>query len=355
MKRNMTALFSLLAFSLSAYAQSHISSNKETHNFGQIEWKKPVTVDYTITNTGNKPLVLSNVTTSCGCAVAEWTKQPIAPGEKGTVTATFDAQALGHFEKTVGIYSNADPSLVYLTFKGQVVRGVKDFTTSHPYQIGQIRLDRNTIDFPDVNAGDRPEITIGVVNLSDRPYEPVLMHLPPYLRMEKSPNVLLKGKKGTIKLTLDSKKLNDFGLTQSSVYLARFAGDKVSEENEIPVSAVLLPDFSKMSTQEKAKAPVIRLSQTEVDFTPHLLKKNKATHAVVITNTGKSPLTIGKLQVFNPAVGVSLKKTVLLPGEQTRLTITLTRKGLNKKKHLRILMITNDPVQPKVEINLKAN
>lgn len=72
-------------------------------------------------------------------------------------------------------------------------------------------------------------------------------------------------------------------------------------------------------------------------------------------NTGKSPLTIGKLQVFNPAVGVSLKKTVLLPGEQTRLTITLTRKGLNKKKHLRILMITNDPVQPKVEINLKAN
>ena len=118
MKRNMTALFSLLAFSLSAYAQSHISSNKETHNFGQIEWKKPVTVDYTITNTGNKPLVLSNVTTSCGCAVAEWTKQPIAPGEKGTVTATFDAQALGHFEKTVGIYSNAEPSLVYLTFKG---------------------------------------------------------------------------------------------------------------------------------------------------------------------------------------------------------------------------------------------
>ena len=185
----------------------------------------------------------------------------------------------------MGIYSNADPSLVYLTFKGGGA-WVKDFTTSHPYQIGQIRLDRNTIDFPDVNAGDRPEITIGVVNLSDRPYEPVLMHLPPYLRMGKESQCAVEGvRKGTIKLTLDSKKLNDFGLTQSSVYLARFAGDKVSEENEIPVSAVLCPTSLKMSAQEKAKAPAIRLSQTEVDFVPHLLKKNKATHAVVITNT----------------------------------------------------------------------
>ena len=77
-----------------------ISSNKETHNFGQIEWKKPVTVEYTITNTGNEPLVLTNVTTSCACAVADWTKEPIAPGAKGTVKASFDAKALGRFDKS---------------------------------------------------------------------------------------------------------------------------------------------------------------------------------------------------------------------------------------------------------------
>ena len=60
-------------------------------------------------------------------------------------------------------------------------------------------------------------LTFGIANLSNRPYEPVLMHLPPYLKMEAEPNVLLKGKKGTVKLTLDAGMLKDYGLTQTSV------------------------------------------------------------------------------------------------------------------------------------------
>lgn len=354
MKRSLLAIVTPFILTLSLFAQPRISSNKETHNFGQIEWKRPVTVEYTITNTGDKPLVLTNITTSCACAAASWTKTPIGPGEKGIVTASFDAKALGRFEKSVGIYSNAQPNLVYLKFAGEVVQEVKDFTQTHPHVIGQIRVDRTEFDFPDSHQGEQPTITMGVVNLSDRPYEPVLMHLPPYLKMEKKPDVLLKGKKGTIKLTLDTKQLTDLGLTQASVYLARFAGDKVGEENEIPVSAVLLPDFSAMSDQDKAQAPAIRLSETAIDFSARLAKKNKASHDIVITNTGKSPLHISKLQVFNSAVGVNLKKTLLQPGESTKLRVMMHKKNTGKKKrHLRILMITNDPAQPKVEINLK--
>lgn len=354
MKRSILAIITLCIVSLSAVAQPRISSNKETHNFGQIEWKHPVNVEYVITNTGDKPLVLTNVTTSCACSVADWTKTPIAPGEKGTVSASFDAKALGHFEKTVGIYSNAQPSLVYLKFRGEVVQEVTDFTKTHPHTIGSIRIDRTEFDFPDVHRGEMPTITFSVVNQSDRPYEPVLMHLPPYLKMEKNPTVVLKGKRGIVKLTLDTNQLTDFGLTQSSVYLARFAGDKVSEENEIPVSAVLLPDFSGMTEQDRLNAPVVRLSETNIDLSARLAKKNKATHDILITNDGKAPLQINNLQVFNSSVGVNLKKTVLQPGETTKLRVTIHKKNTGKKKHhLRILMITNDPAQPKVEINVK--
>lgn len=65
------------------------------------------------------------------------------------------------------------------------------------------------------------------------------MHLPPYLQMEVKPNVLQKGEKGDYYPYIGSEKLTDLGLTQTSVYLARFAGDKVGDENEIPVSAIL--------------------------------------------------------------------------------------------------------------------
>ena len=354
MKRSISFIITLFIITLSVIAQPRLSSNKETHNFGQIEWKHPVNVEYTITNTGDKPLVLTNVTTSCACSVASWTKTPIAPGEKGTVSATFDAKALGHFEKTVGIYSNAQPSLVYLKFVGEVVQEVTDFTKTHPYAIGSIRLDRNEFAFPDAHRGEEPTLTFSVVNLSDRPYEPVLMHLPPYLKMEKKPNVVLKGKRGTVKLTLDTKQLTDLGLTQASVYLARFAGDKVSEDNEIPVSAILLPDFSRMTAKDSLDAPAIRISETNIDLSVPLIKKKKASYNILIANAGKTPLVISKLQVFNSSVGVSLKKTVLPPDGMTKLKVTIRKRDVgNKKHHLRILMITNDPLNPKVEINIK--
>ena len=347
-------LYTLAAVALTAAAQPRFTSNTEMHNFGQIEWKHPVSVQYTITNTGDQPLVLTEVEPDCACSVAQWTKTPIAPGEKGMVNVTFDAEALGHFHKSVAIYSNAEPHLVYLKFSGEVVQEIKDYTKTHPYLIGQIRIDKNNLDFPDVQPGDKPVIHIGVVNLSDRPYEPVLMHLPPYLQMEVKPNVLQKGEKGVITLTLDSEKLTDLGLTQTSVYLARFAGDKVGDENEIPVSAILLPDFSGMTVTEKTNAPSIQLSTKDVDMSAVLAKKSKARQDIILTNTGRSPLQIRKLQVFHPAVGVSLKKSLLQPGESTRLCVNVVKKNIGKKRrHLRLLMITNDPMQPKVEINIK--
>lgn len=354
MRRCSLSIFILFVTALSVAAQPRISSNKEVHNFGQIEWKKPVTVEYTITNTGNEPLVLTDVTTSCACSVADWTKEPIAPGAKGTVTASFDAKALGRFEKSVGIYSNAEPHLIYLKFRGEVVREVKDFSRTHPFEIGQIRIDKNEIAFADARRGEKPTLTIGVVNESEHPYEPVLMHLPPYLKMEAEPNVLLKGKQGTVTLTLNTDLLQDFGLTQATVYLSRFAGDKISEDNEIPVSAILLPNFSQMTAQDSLNAPAIRLSETEIDLSEKLKKKRKASHSIVVTNEGKTPLQISKLQVFNSSVEVSLKKTVIPPGETTKLKVSIRRRDVgNKKHHLRILMITNDPMRPKMEINIK--
>ena len=180
------------------------------------------------------------------------------------------------------------------------------------------------------------------------------MHLPPYLKAEAVPAKLGKDGIGKIKLTLDSKHLMNLGLTQTSVYLARFPGDKVGEGNEITVSAVLLPDFSRLTEQQKLNAPAITLSATELNMGA-LEAKDRVTHKVTITNTGKSRLDIKELQVFNPIVNVSLKKRYIEPGASTTLKISLRGKGLKKlKSSPRVLMITNDPVHPKVMIKIKA-
>lgn len=93
---------------------------KTSHNFGKIPQGVPVTTTFTVKNTGKAPLIISNVQASCGCTTPSYTKEPIAPGKKGTITATYNAAALGDFNKTITIVHNAgEPTM--LSLQGTVV------------------------------------------------------------------------------------------------------------------------------------------------------------------------------------------------------------------------------------------
>ena len=356
MKQIIVTILLWTAFCLTGMAQAKATFDKEVHDLGVVLWKHPATATFTIKNEGDKPLVISNVTTSCGCTDAEWTKTPIAPGATGKITSTFDAKALGRFQKSVGVYCNASARPIYLTLRGEVSADPKNYTLTHPYEIGPIRLNKDAIEFDDANKGDKPVMELLVANTTNDVYTPVLMHLPPYLEAVAVPERI--GKKGTgkIKITLDTDKLPKFGLTTATVYLSRYPGDKVGDDNAIPVSAILLPDFSNISQQQRLNPPVIELSSTELTLLP-LGEKEKKSQTVIVKNVGKSNLEITDLQVFNSALGVQLKKRVLKPGASTKMKITAYGKYLKKVKGTpRVLMITNDPNCPKiiVKVNVTA-
>ena len=354
MKHILTAIFLWTAGCLNGHAQAKATFDKMTHEFGVVLWKHPATATFTIKNDGNKPLVISNVTTSCGCTVADWTKEPIAPGATGVVSSTFDAKALGHFYKDIGVYCNASDRPIYLTLSGEVSADPKNYTLTHPYAFDGNRFNKEAIEFDDTNKGDKPTMEILVANTSNEVYTPVLMHLPPYLEAVAIPERIGKKGVGKIKVTLDTDRLPKFGLTTATVYLSRFPGDKVSEENSIPVSAVLLPDFSNMSQQQRLNPPAVELSATELAV-PSLAENGKKKLTVIVKNVGKSDLEITDLQVFNPALGVQLKKRVLKPGAQTKMKITAYGKYLKKVKGTpRVLMITNDPNCPKVIVKVNV-
>lgn len=353
-KRHFFILSMLVLWQVVAIAQPRFIPNTETQKVGQVEWKHPVDIKFTISNEGNQPLVLTDVQPDCDCTVARWTETPIAPNEKGEVNVTFDASLLGTFDKSVAVYTNAEPHVTYLHFTGQVMTEVKDYTRTHPYKFGDVRVDTTEVSFPDVQRGTYPTLRIGVANEGDRPYEPVLMHLPSYVMQKAEPNVLQPYEHGEIVLTLESDLIDDYGLTQGTVYLSRFQGDVVGQDNEIPLSVVILPDFSSLSAEVKSRMPVIELSTQEVDLSEQLAKKPKAKQDIIVTNKGLSPLAIFKVQVFNSAVGVDLKKNVLEPGQSTKLRVSVDKRILDRdRRHLRVLLITNDVQHPKVEINIK--
>ena len=83
-------------------------------------------VNYTFefTNTGKSVLILQNVKTSCGCTTPNWTKEPVAPGEKGSVEVIFDANGrAGAFNKTITVTTNFGEET--LTIKGEVIPTIR--------------------------------------------------------------------------------------------------------------------------------------------------------------------------------------------------------------------------------------
>ena len=354
MKRISFILAILFVGTLQLLAQARLTVNKESVDFGQIEWNKPVIVDYTITNSGEIPLIIANVTTSCACSVASWPSSPIEPGEKGVIRVDFDAKALGQFYKEIAIYSNSTPNIVYLNFTGEVVREITDFSKSHPVKIGGIRLSKASFDFGDILVGEKPSVKIGVVNETDAPYAPILMHTPPYFLVKSTDLYLQKGEKGEFEISLDTDMLVNYGRFDSEIYLSRFVGDKVGLDNRIPFSYTLLPDLEYMKDNLSVKIPDMILSQKEYDLSALLLGKKKGSEQISIENKGKGELKILKIQTFSPAIQLKLNKASLKSGEIAKLKIIIdTKKQLSKEDDLSFIIITNDPYHTKTVVNIK--
>lgn len=238
--------------------------------------------------------------------------------------------------------------------RGVVVDEVVDFSGNYPYSIGQVKMDKNDIEFDDVNSGDYPVQKIHLLNSGTTPVSPVVMHLPAYLKATVSPTTIHPGRTGVATVTLDSRKLRDYGLTQTSVFLGMYPGDRVSVDKEISVSAVLLPGFDNMSETQKHNAPVMQLSDKSLELGEFGDKASK-TGVITITNTGRSKLDIRSMQMFTVGLKVKLNKTKLQPGETAKLKITAYKKQLKSARSKpRVLMITNDPDNSKVIININV-
>ena len=99
-------------------------------DFGTRKMGEIVNITFTCTNTGNKPLYLSEVRPSCGCTLVDYSKAPIAPGQQGKIEAQFDTKKShpGEVHKSVFVHTNTNSTLRYLTFSGTIADSTSNTT-----------------------------------------------------------------------------------------------------------------------------------------------------------------------------------------------------------------------------------
>ena len=300
-------------------------------------------------NKSSKQMVISRLETDCGCTTIDGPKT-IGPGERFTISMTYDARMLGHFTKQATLYSNASPEPVYLKMKGVVLTDVVDYSKRYPYDMGGMLASINNIEFDDVKKGEHREVEINLMNNTEQDMTPNMLHLPSYLHALAMPEKLEPNRSGKIILTLNSEEVQQYGLTQVSIYLAKKLGEKISSDTEIPVSIVLLPDMTAFEGQNIELAPQLQLSAQALNLDAH--HKNGT---IILSNTGKSVLKVTSLQMFTGGVQVKLPKSELQPGESTKLRVNIIPNQIRKARSKpRILMITNDPQHAKEVITINV-
>ena len=116
----------ILAFSISAYSfgqqnKSEITFEKTVIDYGTVEKGANGIRDFVFTNTGDAPLIISNVKSTCGCTIPKKPEKPIMPGERDKIQVKYDTKRVGFIRKSITVTSNASNPNVILKIIGQVI------------------------------------------------------------------------------------------------------------------------------------------------------------------------------------------------------------------------------------------
>ena len=102
----------------SAYTVVEVPVN--SLELGTLSVGEEKTISFTLRNKGDRPLIILDVVTSCGCTAAKFEKAPIKSGKETAITVTYTAEGVGMFNKSITVYANTDDSPIKLRIKGEV-------------------------------------------------------------------------------------------------------------------------------------------------------------------------------------------------------------------------------------------
>lgn len=325
-----------------------------THDFGTFKEKDGTqTTTFKFKNEGAAPLVLSNVRASCGCTTPKWTREPVAPGASGEIQVSYNPKNRpGTFNKSVMVNSNAENSMVSLRITGSVEQREKTLAELYPRKIGDLRVKSNHISFAKLLQGQTETKEIELVNDTDKPVKVGFKRVPDHLTVKVEPESIPAKGKGNLVVTYDSKEANTYGFVSHRIYLSLDGSDDY--RSSIGVSATIEEDFTHLTPEQLANAPVAAFSENSFNF-GEMNQGDKKDHVFNLTNEGKSDLIIRNVRSSCGCTAVAPSKKVIAPGETAPIKVTFDSRGKRGRQNKSITVITNDPKNSTSRLTISTN
>jgi hypothetical protein len=346
--KKIKLFLSLISFSVVSTLVSaqvnvpNMTFTETTFDFGKIkEDGGTVTHKFLFTNTGAQPVIISQVKASCGCTTPDWSKDPVAPGAQGFVSAIYNPQGRpGVFNKSITVTSNSQGSPQVLYINGEVLS--KELTVEEVYKfpMDAIRLKNNNVNFGLLFNNEKKEQEVEFINTSDKAVTITFdkRQTPAYIDVKAVPASIAPNAVGKIIVSYDASKVGDWDYVNARVGVT--IDDKYNPGNALSISATISEKFS----DEQIKNPPQMQFMDGSDFDFGTIKQGAVTeHIFKFTNSGKSDLIIHKTGTSCGCTVVEPKNKVIKPGETSELKVVFNSTGKSGPQTKIITVITNEP------------
>jgi len=327
------------------------------HDFGTIfEENGIVTAKYDFTNYGNSPFIISAIDAACGCTNPRSSKDTFMPGERGQILAEFNPKGFaGKTKKWIYVRGNfEDGYQIELKFEAEIKSSYN--RDNYEYIRGEFGyLLINKIKFKWIDRFENSIFT-DTIELSNDGYNPITVYSQkqniPFIKPLNLPITVPIGEKRKVIFEIDLSLTDTIG--PISGYINLTTDDKFYPKKQLPYSINIQTDFISWRRKQIKNAAQIFVSTTTINLGT-MNAGSKRAKFVTMSNTGKSPLILRRIDTDCSCTLLNLSKRVLLPGESMETKVSydsLFKKG----KQTKIISIyTNDPNQPIVNLYVKAD
>lgn len=354
MKRKLYTLLLALAILVchQAVAQDQsvapqaIEFSKKVHNFGKIsinDGEQHCTFEFR--NTSDKPVVINNIISSCGCTTPIWPKKPIMPGESGKVEVTYlNDQGPYPFDKVLTVYTSASKKPIILRITGLAYENERSLKEMFPASIGQLGLKKEIIRGGQIAQGNTKSGNFQVANISNKSVKVTFANVSPGLGLSIEPQTIPAGEIANVEYTIDTKAKENWGAT---TYSADVLCNGVKAPQKLKVECMIIDNFSTLTKEQKAKGSMLLAVNSSYNFGT-IAKGKGVTATFQLRNTGQSPLVLHKTDA--PENVKVTTPTTIQAGEKFTLTATIDTSSCSEEEVLTITLITNSPNRPLVNL-----
>lgn len=355
LKKRTLLIFTALCLlaAAAAPARAQLVFEPAAWDFGTIrEADGRVSHTFTGENRGDKPVVLLDVVTSCGCTVPRFSRKPVRPGERTEIVVTFDpANRPGTFVKELGVYSSERRKIASLTIRGNVLERERSVEELYPTDAGGgLRLNTTLSAFSYIYRGRRVQGSAGYINTSDKP---VALELRPRSRSGALeidyPRLIAPGQRGEIALSYFVPRDAPRYGTLSDTF--EVAVDGRSNGTLLMVHGIGVDDPADCGKNR----PEAQLSENIVKFGAVKRRGPVARQHFTLSNTGRGELIVRAVESDGRFATTLAPGIRIAPGGSRSFEVSFDpAKADYGVVADRLMIVTNDPARPMRRLRLTA-